>query len=425
MAATAKVPAARWQLRGGGEQIHMDAACTSRRAGRGWGAKRGCKTGGAKGLPCREPASAQQQGPPATTDLGAAADVISGGAFLTTSQVGYLLSSHIKPARPFCIPPTIMANEHSAACEASQLHFLYRQFAVTPPAASPLAIQLQGQTGIVTGSNVGLGLEASRQLLGLGLSHLILAVRDEKKGAAARDDLAKGAPGANIEVWKLDMSSYDSVTGFAQRCSTLSRLDFVILNAGVFKMKLEINQSTGHDEVVQVNYLSTALLTILLLPVLAEKKEKTPKPSRIVIVSSETAAWCSFKEQDSDPILSAFNKPKFFDMQDRYYTSKLLQELLLVKLAKFVPSSVAVVNAVNPGFCYGSSLHRDATGAIGTVFSSFKRAIGRPTSIGARTLVDAAVVQGIESHGKYLGDCQIKPLVFPSQSRSFSVFLAN
>lgn len=301
--------------------------------------------------------------------------------------------------------------EHTSECEGSQLHFFYRQFWVTPKAADPKKIKLQNQTGIVTGSNVGLGFEASKQLLALGLSHLILAVRDESKGKAAREALLQGAaPGVIIDVWKIDMASYDSVTAFAKRCQSLPRLDFVILNAGVFKVKLEINQNTGHDEVVQVNYLSTSLLTILLLPILKAKNGSSGRSTgRIVIVSSETADWCKFKEQDSVPLLPAFNDPKLFEMQERYYTSKLLQELFLKQLVKYVPASVAVVNAVNPGFCYGSGLHREAGGVVGVIFGGFKRFIGRAPAIGARTLVDAAVVQGDDTHGQYLGDCVVKP----------------
>lgn len=67
---------------------------------------------------------------------------------------------------------------------ASYLKFLYRQFFITPPKADPHVINLHGQTGIVTGANVDLGLEACRQLLDLGLSHLILAVRNKGKVCA-------------------------------------------------------------------------------------------------------------------------------------------------------------------------------------------------------------------------------------------------
>lgn len=52
------------------------------------------------------------------------------------------------------------------------LKFLCRQFFFTPTKVNPQKSNLCGQTGIVTGSNIGLGLEASRQLLELGLSRV-------------------------------------------------------------------------------------------------------------------------------------------------------------------------------------------------------------------------------------------------------------
>lgn len=60
----------------------------------------------------------------------------------------------------------------------STLRFLYCQLFLIPTEADPSETDLSGQIGIVTSSNIGLGLKASRQLLQLGLSHLILAVRD-------------------------------------------------------------------------------------------------------------------------------------------------------------------------------------------------------------------------------------------------------
>ena len=290
---------------------------------------------------------------------------------------------------------------------ASYLKFLYRQFFITPPKADPQVISLHGQTGIVTGSNIGLGLEACRQLLDLGLSHLILAVRNKSKGNDARVSLSSQAPSAQIEVWELDMNSYDSVTAFTQRCAGLPRLDFAILNAGVFKYTQEINKQTGHEEVVQVNYLSTALLTLQLLPIMDKNNAPGSRSNTVTIVGSETAEWAGFKEQTQSPIFPAFNDLKFFDMEDRYYTSKLLQVLFVTELCGVVPSSRCIVNLVNPGFCYGSGLHTEVKGALGYVLGAVKRIIGRPTSIGARTLVDAAVVQGAASHGQYLSDCGV------------------
>lgn len=78
---------------------------------------------------------------------------------------------------------------------------------------------LHGQTAIIAGSNTGVGFETARQLLELGPTRLILAVRDEIKGKAAASRLSEAhklAEGTAIEVWPLDLSLYESVTAFAQ-----------------------------------------------------------------------------------------------------------------------------------------------------------------------------------------------------------------
>ena len=316
------------------------------------------------------------------------------------------------------------------------LKFLYRQFFLIPPLTSPHQVNLQGQTGLVTGANIGLGLECSRQLLSLHISRLILAVRSLSKGEAARKELAASAPWATIEVWHLDMSSYASVQAFAARCNALpQKINFAVLNAGILKVNMEINPTTNHEKVLQVNYLSTALLAFLLLPALAKKPKKSAitsasttgeqHPGTLTIVGSETAEWAKFPEQHATPILREFNNPALFDLQERYYTSKLLEEFFLVALSRRVPAEKCVVNVVNPGFCYGSGLHTEVTGVLGVVFGLYKRCIGRSTSVGARTLVDAAVGgkgkgkgEGMERHGRYLSDCRVARWV----SRSWSSF---
>ncbi|RDL37303.1 NAD(P)-binding protein [Venustampulla echinocandica] len=297
--------------------------------------------------------------------------------------------------------------------EASIRQYLYRQLFVTPQVVSRSDVDLSGKTAIVTGSNVGLGLECARQLLDLGLSKLILAVRDESKGETARTLLLKGRSldASAIEVWKLDLSSYDSVAKFAERASTLEHLDIAMLNAGVYKLELTINPKTGFEEVVQVNYLSTALLTLLLLPIMNTKKSGTA-PGRITIVSSDTAAWAKFLEKKSDPLLKAFKTNELkWNFQERYSTSKLLGQLFLFQLAKHVAPSAVTVDAVNPGFCYGSGLQRDGNGtALGFIVRVFTRILGRPITIGARPLTAAAVKFGHEVHGQYVEDCRIRPM---------------
>lgn len=64
-----------------------------------------------------------------------------------------------------------------------------RQVWVIPPAVEQGEGDLSGKTTIVTEADTALGLECARQLCDLGISRLILAVRDEDSGLLARDEL--------------------------------------------------------------------------------------------------------------------------------------------------------------------------------------------------------------------------------------------
>jgi hypothetical protein len=50
-------------------------------------------------------------------------------------------------------------------------------------------VEISGQVAVVAGANSGLGFHCARHLLGLKLSHLILAVGSKKKGEEAMDKL--------------------------------------------------------------------------------------------------------------------------------------------------------------------------------------------------------------------------------------------
>jgi len=306
-----------------------------------------------------------------------------------------------------------------AAKNATTRRFFYRQLCLTP--VLPHDVSLKGKTAIVTGANYGIGLETSRQLLDLGLSKLIIAVRDESKGKTARTNLLRGrnllADDA-IEVWKLDMLSYESITAFVERVKTLERLDIAVLNAGIMKQTHEVASSTSHEESIQVNYLSTALLTILLLPILKVKAKAkvssndalndTPE-AHLIWVQSEVASWAKFKEKDSTPVLAALDKPENFNMMDRYGTSKLLGQLFVTELAKRVPSSVAIITMPTPGLCHGTNLGvLPGFNIAQTIVNFFKRIIGRKVEVGARVVTDAAV-HGPDAHGQYLQECKVQP----------------
>lgn len=288
------------------------------------------------------------------------------------------------------------------------LNFLYSQFFVTPTIPTT---PLPGQTLIITGSNTGLGLAAATHIARLKPALLVLAVRNQAKGNAARDTIYKDT-GLNpedvkIEVWDLDMSSFASVLAFSDRCANdLDRLDGVSLNAGITAARLEFME--GYESTITVNVISTFLLAIALLPTLRKSAMKHKITPRLSIVSSETHAWASFKASttpEGTSILKVMSTPKTDAGQARYVDSKLMQILIFrhlysLLIAQQQPKNAKVIlNILNPGFCY-SEIARDSTTIAMTVMRFF---LARTQEMGGRPIA-TGLVAGLETDGKYMHD---------------------
>src|SRR6187402_3573880 len=99
--------------------------------------------------------------------------------------------------------------------------FLHPQFLKLPYPTKPFT----NQTIIITGSNIGMGLEAARHFVRLSASKVILAVRSHSKGLAAKASIEASTKRLDIiEVWELDLAKYASVKAFAARAQGLERL---------------------------------------------------------------------------------------------------------------------------------------------------------------------------------------------------------
>ncbi|KAH8657385.1 hypothetical protein BGZ60DRAFT_415796 [Tricladium varicosporioides] len=296
--------------------------------------------------------------------------------------------------------------ESQASFEATMFGLLRRQF--THPKPLPAGIQLTDQVAIVTGSNVGLGLEASRQLLQLGLSHLVMGVRSQGKGDAAAAQLRTAFPSATISVWIVDLESYDSIRAFANQCAALPRIDIVILNAGLMNMTYATVPATGHEITMQVNYLSTALLAILLLPILKVKRVTgASRPPVLSIVVSDAAYGVDI--DTTGPVLQQLDRPKAFSQFPWYSKSKLLLVLFVSKLAELVSPDEVLVNMANPGMTKGTAFFHDIPMILLKIVLFVQFLLARSIAVGASTYLYAAVAQDKESHGAFTSDWAIKP----------------
>ena len=182
--------------------------------------------------------------------------------------------------------------------------FLYSQLFVTLPEPTK---DFSSQTVIVTGSNTGLGLEAARHLSRLNAAFIILAVRNHGKGEAAKKNIlaSTNRPENSIEVWDLDMQSYDSIKAFCVRASTLPRLDAVIENAGIMTKHLKI--VGGYESTITTNVIGTFLLALGLLPKLKQSAKDFNIQPRLSVVSSDLHFIAKFPERDSEDIFDALN----------------------------------------------------------------------------------------------------------------------
>jgi NAD(P)-dependent dehydrogenase (short-subunit alcohol dehydrogenase family) len=267
---------------------------------------------------------------------------------------------------------------------------------------------LQQQTIIVTGSNTGLGFEASRHLIRLGVYKLIMGVRNLKKGENAKSDILRSTnrDESCIEVWQIDMDSYDSVKKFASRVGNLPRLDAVLANAGIYTPIFSVTED--NEKTITTNVISTFLLGMLILPKLRQSAEKFDVVPRFVIPNSALHYLAPLKELEvgEGEILAKLNNPDTANMAGRYALSKLLVLYAVRALADQLRSSrkpLVIINTPNPSFCK-SGLLGDSTG-FGTRMG--ERLLARSTEEGSRALVHG-ILSGVESHGQYLTNCHVQ-----------------
>jgi NAD(P)-dependent dehydrogenase (short-subunit alcohol dehydrogenase family) len=137
-----------------------------------------------------------------------------------------------------------------------------------------------GRTAVVTGANGGLGLETARQLAAKG-AHVVMAVRNQQKAAAAVSEIRISVPDASLELVALDLAAQASVRAAAgQILAAHENIDLLINNAGVMGIP-EAKTADGFEMQFGVDHLGHWSLTALLLPALL----RTPG-ARVVTVTS-------------------------------------------------------------------------------------------------------------------------------------------
>jgi NAD(P)-dependent dehydrogenase (short-subunit alcohol dehydrogenase family) len=243
-----------------------------------------------------------------------------------------------------------------------------------------------GRLAVVTGANTGLGFETARVLAARGAS-VVLAVRDTEKGKRAAARIAGTAPGANVTVQPLDLTSLDSVRAAAADLRARHpRIDLLINNAGVM---FTPRQATGDGFELQLgtNHLGPFALTGLLL------EQMLPVPgSRVVTVSSlahRIRARINFGDLQGE---------RSYSRVAAYSQSKLANLMFTYELARRLSGAgTTIAVAAHPGLA-GTELTRNSP-AIAAFFYAL---VSQKAAMGALPILRAATDPGVAG-GQYYG----------------------
>ncbi|MEP7090149.1 MAG: oxidoreductase [Nocardioidaceae bacterium] len=184
------------------------------------------------------------------------------------------------------------------------------------PAEMP---SLTGTTAVVTGANSGIGWWTALELARHGAA-VTLAVRTPDKGAAAAERIRAEAPGADVEVARLDLGSLASVQDFAEGWQ--GPLGLLVNNAGLMTPPRYRQTSDGVELQFGTNHLGHFALTGRLLPALL-----AAPASRVVTVSS-----IAHQQGRSDVIDG--NPAERYNASASYANSKLANLLFAFELQR-------------------------------------------------------------------------------------------
>ncbi|KKK20788.1 putative short-chain dehydrogenase [Aspergillus rambellii] len=277
---------------------------------------------------------------------------------------------------------------------------------------------LSGKVLLVTGGNAGLGKESILQLAKHNPKKIFLAARAKPKAERAIESLKSQLQNEVDITWlPLDLTSIQSIQDAAQDfCAQSSRLDILMLNAGV--MALPPGETElGHEIQLGTNHTGHFLLTQLLLPTLLQTAEEQPHSDvRVVSLSS-------VGHNLAPPFETILDQEtlKKVNTNTRYGASKAANILFAAELARRYPSITAV--SVHPGIIF-TDLYASASesSALGALASKGLSVLGTSVPVGAHNQLWAAAgakKEDLVNGGYYIPVGHLKPQNIYALSKDF------
>ena len=257
-------------------------------------------------------------------------------------------------------------------------------------------------TVLITGTTSGVGLYATKALLGLGWK-VITANRSplRAEAAAVRLGLPFGSPNQLQHIY-MDLGDLESVRdGVKNLLSSLNEpLDALVCNAAVYLPRLSkpLRSAQGYEISMATNHFGHFLLIQLLLDNLSESKRPVWQgrywgfeSPRLVMLGTVTANYkelggkipipapadlgnlSGFQNGFRDPISMASGKP--FKPGKAYKDSKLCNMVTIQELHRRYKDSQIVFSSLYPGCVANTKLFRNTPKIFQWLFPWFQKLI--------------------------------------------------
>lgn len=265
-----------------------------------------------------------------------------------------------------------------------------------------MTLSTTGRTALVTGANSGLGKAIAQALAATG-ARVLMLVRDQARGEAARLDIIQATGNDDVELLVGDLSSQADIRRLsAEVHARTDVLHDLINNAGTAFREPGLT-TDGIERTLAVNHLAPFLLTHLLLDLL-----QAGAPARIINVGTRMNTAMDFDD------LNWTRRP--YRMMAAYGQSKLGNIHFTRELARRLAGSGITVNCVFPGV-FRSNLG-GTDGAQGLFWKSVALLLGwaltPPEKAAERVMYLLRSPDVADLSGEYFGDRL--PIPAPAQA---------
>ena len=286
-----------------------------------------------------------------------------------------------------------------------------------------------GRTILITGANGAYGSRAARLFAARDAETIVLV--DVKDCSALKSDIeagakAQGKPSPRIFVWTIDMVTFKGCQELAAKAEGLESIDHVLLTMGILSFKRQESPEgwetckfalpsyilhTKPPPALQINYLSNACLSLLLLPHLKASPDN-PNPPVMTFTTSFgifPASPTMSLPKTGSYLKHLSNNKDGMAQKHQYGRSKGLLLYFARELATRLSTASGLpkitITSADPGTAWTGLTQPNKAEFITRVITDFG---ARPPEFGAAALVNG-VSADASMHGKILHDFNTVP----------------